>query len=173
MRAKGQVNHGQIGHRFQLQQRKQFRRALACRPILGTRLRQAQRIGQKSGTARGMRARQNIFAHRHGFEQGQVLEGTPKPKRRHAVARFIGSDMAIEAHTALIRAVDAADHIEQRCLARAIRADQAANLAFRHIEGNAGNGGHTTKTHDNVAHFKQRHGALPHRLRSNPAPDGE
>ena len=120
-----------------------------------------------------MCASQNILSHRHGFEQGQILEGTPQPKRRHAVARFIGGGMAIEAHAALIRAIDAADDVEQRGLARAIGANQAADLAFRHIEGNAGNGGHATKAHDNVAYLKQRHGALPHCLRSKPAPDGK
>ena len=156
-----------------MQQGKQFRRALACRPILGARARQAERIGQKPGTARGMCASQNILSHRHGFEQGQVLEGTPQAKRRHAVARFIGGGMAIEAHAALIRAVYAADDIEQRGLARAIGANQAAYLAFRDIEGNAGHSRYTTKAHDNVAYLKQRHGALPHRLWSNSAPDGK
>ena len=120
-----------------------------------------------------MRAGQNILSHCHGFKQGQVLESTPQAKRRHAVARFMGGGMTIKAHAALIRAIDATDNVEKRGLARAIRANQAADLARFDIKGNAGYGGDAPETHDNIAHFKQRHGVLPHRLRSHPAHDGK
>ena len=41
---------------------------------------------------------------------------------------------AVEEDVASLRAVHAADDVEQRGLARAVRADQPANFAWLHVE---------------------------------------
>ena len=58
------------------------------------------------------------------------------------------------------RAADAADGVEQRGLAGAVRADQPANLAVADRERHPIQGGNLAEPHHHVAHAQQRGGAI-------------
>ena len=61
----------------------------------------------------------------------------PMPRPGHAVARQLLERAALELDVAVGEAVEAADAVEQRGLARAVGADQAADLAVADVERDA------------------------------------
>ena len=99
--------------------------------------RQAQRIGDEAGAPEMMRADQDVVAHAHAAEQRDVLEGAADAEAGHAVAAEALERAALEQDVAVGVAVDAADAVEQRGLAGAVRSDQAADLAIADIERHA------------------------------------
>src|SRR5262249_59005983 len=77
----------------------------------------------------------DVLEHGHALEQGQVLEGAPDAELGDAVARCPQQRMAREDDLARVRRVEAAQAVEQRRLAGAVRPDEPNDLALVHGEG--------------------------------------
>ena len=67
----------------------------------------------------------DVLERRHGAEEADVLERAADPERRDLVLRQSGDLVAVEDDLAGGRRVDAGEHVEERRLAGAVRADQA------------------------------------------------
>jgi hypothetical protein len=77
---------------------------------------------------------QQVLDHGQLFEELAVLERAADPAARDVVGVAAQERAAVEADVAAGRAVDAADRVEQRGLARAVRADQRDELVVAHAE---------------------------------------
>ena len=90
-------------------------------------------------------ADENVLDHRAVLEQRQVLEGAADAQAREIRRPFTRDVGAVKNDAAARRPQHAADEIEQRCLAGAIGADDAADLAARHVEADVGHGAQATE----------------------------
>ena len=77
---------------------------------------------------------QDVVAHRHGLEQGKILKRPTDPETGNAMARQLQQTLACEVNGAGAGLIEAAQTIEERRLAGAVRADQAADLPGLDIE---------------------------------------
>ena len=98
-------------------------------PFLAAGTGQTQRVGDEAGAAEMMGTGEHVVAHGHGAEQGDVLERPADASIDDPVLAHPAQGLAGQAYLTVLRAVDAADAVEQRGLAGAVRADQAADLA--------------------------------------------
>src|SRR5262249_13674694 len=89
-------------------------------------------------------------------EQRQVLEGARDSDLSDHVRGLVEDAHAVEQDVALGRVVDAAEAIEERGLAGAVRADQAQELALGEIEGDAVERDDAAKAHADIFDGKQR-----------------
>src|SRR5690606_4510315 len=71
-------------------------------------------------------------------EQPDVLEGARQPRLRHFMRLAAGERRAVERAAPFLRDIEAGQHVEQRGLARAVRADQAVDLARANVEADLG-----------------------------------
>ena len=94
----------------------------------------ASALARKPPRAKRMRADPHVVARRHGREQRDVLEGARDAERGDLVPRHARKRPAVEPDRAGVRLVEAGDAVEQRRLAGAVRADQAADRAGRDRE---------------------------------------
>src|SRR6266545_8278681 len=81
--------------------------------------------------------RHDIVERGHAFEQRYVLERACNATPRRLVGPHCRAPLALEDDAAVLRVIEAVDDVEQRGLARAVGADNGADLAFADIEGNA------------------------------------
>ena len=91
---------------------------------------QLQRIAEEIAAAERMAADAHIVEHRHGAEQREVLERAADADLGDAVRRAVEDALPFEQDVAASRRVEAAEAVEQRGLAGAVRADQAEQLAL-------------------------------------------
>src|SRR5471032_318328 len=89
--------------------------------------------------------RQYVVKHAHASEQRDVLKRARNATMRRVMRTHATALRAIETQGALLRPVDAVDHVEQRTLACAVRADQCADLALMGVEGDISDGLHTAE----------------------------
>ena len=82
-----------------------------------------------------MAADHDVAADGHAAEEREILEGAADAERRHAMTRLLQELVAVESDAAGFRLIEAAEAIEQRRLAGAVRADEAANLPAPDLEG--------------------------------------
>ena len=76
-----------------------------------------------------MRAQHHVLAHGKPRHQARVLESPDDAGLRDTIIRKSRDVAALEDDATGIRAIDAADDIDQRALARAVRADQSEDMA--------------------------------------------
>src|SRR6185437_15203831 len=134
LRAEGQRRHRHVGHILEVQQVQQAMKLLVRPTLLGPHDRQAQGVADEARMRKVVAADQHVVAHAQGAEQGEVLKGATDPEVDELVARGAGQLAALEQDLAFAVAIDAADAVEQRGLAGAVRPDQAADLPLPDIE---------------------------------------
>jgi len=120
----GEHTHRQVRDRRQVEHPEQTRGPLVQQTFLATDGRQAQRVGNKPAAAAAMATNQDVFAHRHGLEQGEILKRPTDPKTGKAMARQLQQTFACEVNSAGAGLVEAAQTIEECRLAGPVRADQ-------------------------------------------------
>ena len=81
-----------------------------------------------------LRGDQHVLQHRQAGEQPRELERASDPELEHPVGWRVGDLGAAEVNLALLDALVAGDHVEQRRLARAVGADQPVDLALVDVE---------------------------------------
>ncbi len=91
-----------------------------------------------------------------GRPRRHVLERAAESDLRHAIARQAGDTAPAQPDLARLAAIDVADAVEERGLARSIGPDQATDLARRHIERDVIECRQAAETDHDVAHFEQR-----------------
>src|SRR4029079_6009239 len=94
-----------------------------------------------------VRADQDVVAHAHTAEQGDVLEGAAEAKPGHAMPAKPLQRATFEQDVAVGEAVETADAVEQRRFAGSVRADQSADLPVADIERHAAQGDDAAETH--------------------------
>ena len=102
-----------------------------------------------------MCADQDVVAHAHVAEQCDVLEGAADAKSGHAVAAQVLERAALEQDVAVGEAIEAADAVEQRCLARAVWPDQATDLGRSDIERHTAKCDHAAEAHRDLGNPQQ------------------
>src|SRR5262249_49355900 len=127
---------------------------------------QTQRIAEEIARTEGMAADPHVVEHRHGAEEREVLERAADSDRRHAVRRQAEDAPALEQNVALARRIEAAEAVEERGLAGAVRADQAEELATTDRERHAIERHDAAEAHADVAHRDERRGGRRHGARS-------
>ena len=120
-----------------------------------------------------MCADQDVVAHAHAAEQRDVLEGAADAEAGHAVAAEILERAALEQDVAVGEAVEAADAVEQRGLAGAVRSDQSADLAVADIERNTSQRDHAAEAHRHLGNPQQRRVDGSNGIRSRARPVGQ
>ncbi len=76
----------------------------------------------------------HVLERGHVLEEADVLERPPDAELRDPVGRLVRDVVAVELDHARRRLVDAREHVEERRLARAVRADQADDRLARDDE---------------------------------------
>ena len=125
------------------------------------------RAGQDVGFQQVVASDQDVVEHTHMVEEGEVLEGAADAQPG-AVARSMPGDVAIlEDDPPALRPVAAGDAVDDRGLARAVRADDREQLALADMEAHLGERAHAGKAQGDIVDFQQfRHfGALLRFLR--------
>jgi hypothetical protein len=103
-----------------------------------------------------MAADQDVLQHRHGAEETEILEGAADAERGDAVARRLEQRDALELDGPLVELIEPAEAVEQRRLARAVRADEAADLAALDVEGDAVEGDDAAEALGDAGYAEQR-----------------
>src|SRR5581483_1117637 len=94
----------------------------------------------------------HVLEHRHAAEELRGLEGAAQAQTGDGAGLAADHGGAVEDDVALLRAVDAADDVEQRGLAGAVGADQAADLAAPHLQVDAFEHLHAAEADVKIAH---------------------
>ena len=81
---------------------------------------------------------QHVLQHGHPPERARDLEGAPDTESRDRVRGQAVEPVGAETDLSAIGRREAADHVEERRLARAVRPDEAGDRAFGHAERAAG-----------------------------------
>jgi hypothetical protein len=101
------------------------RGARRCLALAGA----AQQDRQRAAPRLQVAADQHVVEHRQLLEQGGLLEGAHQAERGDAAGAQARDVPPLEQHPPRRRRIEAADDVEGRGLAGAVRADQAADLA--------------------------------------------
>ena len=119
---------------------------------------------------------QEVVAHRHLLEQLDRLPRPDDPGPRPPLHGPRVDDDAVEAHRPALLPCEAGDDVEQRRLARAVRADEPDDLAGFDGEGDLVEGDHAAEPDDDVGHLEGGGGppgSRPHRRPSARVPARE
>src|SRR5512136_1427239 len=105
-------------------------------------------------------ADQHILERGHVAEEADILEGPSQPQSSGAVGTQAANLLALQQHLTRRRLVNARDHVEKGCLARAVRANQTCDHAFLDIEVEVVQRGQAAKLLADSSSFQQGHGDL-------------
>src|SRR5581483_3605417 len=122
---------------------------------------------QRRGEGARKRAAHDVLEHRGGGKQGRGLKGSDEPERDDGAGLPARDVMASEPDRAGRRRDGAADDVEARGLACAIRSDQSHDLAFGNREGDVAQGIEAPEAPADLVDLQQgAHGRLPTRRAS-------
>ena len=134
-----------------------FQQAHAAQPLV-------RLLARVADVARACeRADHHVLGDGHALEGAQLLEGARDAAPAHVVGREPGEPRPVELHLALVGRVEAADAVEERRLAGAVRPDDADELTGRDVERDAAVGGDAAEALGHAANAEQAH-----RSRSQP-----
>jgi hypothetical protein len=97
----------------------------------------------------------DVLQRRHALEQGDVLEGAGDALAHGMVWLHRPALDAAESDDAFLRRVEAVDDVEHRGLAGAVGADDGADLALAHVEGDVGDRLDAAEGERDVVHLEQ------------------
>ncbi len=100
----------------------------------------------------------DVVEHAHALEERHVLEGARDAERGHVVGPELRPVAALEEDLALVRVVEAADHVEQGGLARAVGPDDGHDLAAADLEAHPLEGLHRPEAHADPVDLEERRG---------------
>ena len=106
--------------------------------LLGHRGTVAQQLPEEIAVHAQRAPRHDVVERRHAAEQRDVLERARDAAGRRLVRPHLGARLALERDAAVLRRVEAVDHVEHRGLAGAVRADDRADLALADVERDVG-----------------------------------
>ena len=113
-----------------------------------------QQVLPEAGFAVGVTADQQVVQHAGVLKEFDVLKGPGNAQRRHILGRLIGQlQHALRppvSNAAGRGGVNAADQVEHRGLASAVRADQGENLTLLDVEADFVDRQHAAEAHAQV-----------------------
>ncbi len=125
--------------------------------LLGSRRwEQADHTAQDSAAEVDMAGDQHIVERSQIAEQADILKRPGDAALDDAVRRPAGDVLSIVAQFAARRGGKPGDHVEQRCFASAIGADQAENLIFVDHERHIIDGNQAAEMSGQALHFQER-----------------
>ncbi len=119
--------------------------------------RREEHLRDEVGPRPAMPADQQVFQHRRVLEQLDVLERARDAEARHAVRGRARDVLPLEHDAAARRLVDAADQVEDRALAGAVRTDDGEDLALLDRERHAVDGLDAAEGDRKVLHVEEAH----------------
>ncbi len=123
--------------------------------LLGERRPVAQRLPEEPAPHLEAAAGHDVFERRHALEQRHVLEGARDPLLGRLVRLHARACAAPVGDPAVLRMIEAIDHVEHRGLAGAVRADDGADLALADVERHVGNRAHAAERQRHVLDREQ------------------
>src|SRR6266446_206676 len=123
---------------------------------------------QEIAAGAAVKSGHQVLEHRHAAKELRGLEGTAQSEAGDLARLTVQQRPAREHDLALLRAVNAADDVEERRLAGAVGADQAADLAAICREVDAVERFHAAEAEGKVAHAQERRGHLERSGSSHP-----
>src|SRR5262249_42598616 len=102
------------------------------------------------------RGHEQVLEHGHGMERPRHLEAARDAAPRALIGRQARDLLAGESDRAGVVAQEARDAVDERGLARAVRADQAEALALRDLEAHLGERGEAAEALRQAADREQR-----------------
>src|SRR5258707_5189880 len=111
----------------------------------------------------------HVLERREVVEEADVLEGARDPHARDAIRRRVLQLRALEPEAALLLAIDAGEHVEERGLARAVGADEAVDLALADRERDFRERGEAAEALGDALDLEERGGGRRGRLELSPA----
>ncbi len=96
------------------------------------------RLLDEAGLHLEVAAGHDVVQHRHALEERDVLERAGDAVGRGVVRAHFAAHPAAECDLALLRAIDAVDHVEHGALARPVGADDRAHLVRANVEADVG-----------------------------------
>src|SRR3954454_15856172 len=165
-------------HWLKIEQAKQRPGGLGQRRLVAPRPGQPQGVADEIAPAACVAADADVVEHRLRREQRQVLEGAADADLGDTMRRPVDDRAAFKQNIAAVRRVEAADAVEQRRLAGAVRADQPEDLPRLDREGDTVEGDDAAEAKRDLANFEQRHrgyadtghGTSPMLTSNSPAP---
>ena len=138
-------------------ERRRRRGGIAVEPELGHECVGAtRRLARRCADAE--RGDLDVLAHREVAERAAVLERAGEAVTAAPMRRPAGDVAVTERDSALVGTVEAAEHVDERRLAGAVRPDQADDLAAVQLEGDAGEGAHALERTGNGGGPERRSG---------------
>src|SRR5262249_27951831 len=155
-RAEREPGSRMVGHRRELEEAEQLHGGVVHLALLTAHAAQAERVRQKPAVRARANADHDVLQHGQRREQRVILE-RPTDAQRGNVVRPEAEDRAAgQEDRALARSIEPADAVEEGRLAGAVRTDQADDLAFADVEGDAIERDDTAETHRDVTNGQQR-----------------
>src|SRR5690606_6300804 len=114
-----------------------------------------------------VQADEDVLQRAHLAEELGVLECARDPAAIDAARRLAVDALAVEENAALARLVDARDHVEQRALAGAVRADHRVDRTRLDVDGYARERDEAAEAHAQPLHRQQRRTHVPSPPRRN------
>ena len=115
-----------------------------------------QRVLPPARTVEVMATEQHVFEDGHVLEQREVLKHARDAQRSDLMGRQVIDAIALESYLAGVRLVDAADAVEERRLARAVRAYHRDKRACVDLQVNLRERPNTGERKGHILHFQQR-----------------
>ena len=143
---------GAVGDAHELQQR---HRALDGLALLAVVPRHPQQRAEHTGPVPGVGADHHVLQRRHLAEEPDVLERPRDARPGDLVLLRPAERLVLQQHLTRRRPVHAGHGVEAGRLARAVRPDQAEDLAAPDVEGHRVHRDQTTEAHGDVAQFEQ------------------
>ena len=110
------------------------RDAVAVLDLFGQCRPEPQQLPEQAAPHLQRTPRHDVVERRHALEQGDVLERAGDAPQSRLVGTHVRTRPAPERDAAMLGLIEAVDDIEHRRLARAVRADNGADLALADIE---------------------------------------
>jgi hypothetical protein len=136
---------------------------LPVRELLPHRGAPVERLPQEAAVHLEQPPGHDVVEHAHALEEGHVLERAGDAERRHVVGPQVRSVASLEADLARGGVIEAADHVEQRGLARSVGADDRHDLSAPDLEAHPIESLDGAEPHADLVHLQQRGGGRDRR----------
>ena len=153
LQAIGQAAHRRLADRLDFKEVDDLLHDLPVLDLFPLGLALPDRLRQQARFHLPDAARHDVVEHGHPLEQGNVLESPRDTLLRHLVGLHLRALLALVEHLALLRVVEAADHVQHARLARAVRPDDRPDLALADVEADILDRHHAAKAQRDVLHL--------------------
>ncbi len=130
LQAVRQAPHRRLADGLDLEEVDDLLHLVAVRDLLAPRRAPPQRLRDQPVRNCSVAAGHDVVQHGHALEQRDVLERARNALPRGGGGMHLAPLLAPEHDAALLRVIDAVDHVQHRTLARAVGADDRADLVL-------------------------------------------